>query len=387
MGNFIELYHKYASEVTDSPPNFHAFMAIFTIAAFIGKTRYVQYGSNEIYPNFWAIFLAKSSFYRKSTALGIGASFIRWNEPTILYPSEFSHEKLVEVISKYPQGVFFYYEFKTLIDQLKKDYMLSTKAFLTEIFDCPDSYSRTTKGQSVCIQKPVVSLISATTSAWFNGSVREGDLEGGFLGRFIYIQADRKLRNDPFPPKPNKLLQTQLNTEIQLIKGKLTGTCAEMNLSEGAKKLFSEWYIHFCNKIDAVQINIQPLFSRLNIYLLKIAIVVETCDTCELTITEKTMQTSIGIINRLIVNTLSLCENDIAFTQHENDELKVIRYLKRMPTKTATKSQLLINTHLRQKYLDDAISALKEKSQIEEITIKMADKPTKTFRFIGTNGN
>lgn len=381
MSDVLKNYCDYSKKITDAPENYHIFGAIFTMAAIINRTRHIQFGSSHIYPNFWAIFLAKSSFSRKTTVLRISEGFIKKADPLLLYPCEFSHEKLIEVLAEKPKGIFYYSEFKTLMGLLSKDYMMGTKSFLTEIFDCGD-YSRQTKGLSLNIENACMNLLSATTSDWFNSSIKGGDLEGGFLGRFLYINANKKMRNDGFPPKPDRDLQIKINNEIQMIIKNTQGQTAEMELSDDSMKTYLNWYNFFCNKMDEMPNNIHPLFSRLNIYLLKISIVLQTCKDYGLTIDNDTIKISIEIIDNLVSNTLNLCETDLSFTPHEADEKKILKWLKKCPSGESVRSKVLRNSHLSAFSFNNALKTLIDKEMVRTEQIKIADKPTEIIKII-----
>ena len=384
--SFLERYQKYAFSITDAPESFSEFLAIATAGIIIGRSRFLQFGNNELYPNFWMIILAPSSFYHKSTALSISAKCVFVVKPLCVYPTEFSHERILEVIQANPHGVFYYYEFKTLMGILSRDYMQGTKAFLTEMFDNPDIYTRTTKSGNICIENPCVSLLSATTSDWFVSSIKSGDLEGGFLGRFLYINSNTKIRNDAIPSKPNKEMRNGVYSALTELMEKTKDQKAEMELSKEAMKLYRLWYTKFVSKVGRISFVFRPLFSRLNIYCLKIAIIIETCKTLKLEISEETMGIAIQMTDFLYRSTIQLCESDIAFSKSESNEKKIIRTLKSstLQPKEMTKSQLLRASHLSSFEFNNTLQTLVDKELIKTYFEKVtgADKPVQVIALL-----
>ncbi|MFA5780353.1 MAG: DUF3987 domain-containing protein [Elusimicrobiota bacterium] len=372
---FLSSYQKYAVSITDAPEIFSEFLAMATAGVIISRSRYLQFGNDELFPNVWILILAPSSFYRKSTALNISSKCIHVVKPLCIYPSEFSHEKILEVIQANPQGVFYYYEFKTLMGILNRDYMQGTKAFLTEIFDNPGTYTRSTKkGGNLCIENPCVSLLSATTSDWFINSIKSGDLEGGFLGRFLFVNADTKIRNDAIPLKLNKDIRAGVYSALSELMEKTKDQKGEMDMSKEAERLYHDWYYKFITKIEEISFVFRPIFARMNIYCLKIAMIIETCNTLKLEISAETMESAIQKVDSLFDSTLELCETDIAFSRSETSEKKILKILKysTLQPKEMTRTQLLRSSHLSSREFSDVIQTLVDKELVKTYFEKKA---------------
>src|SRR5258706_11246594 len=114
--SFLDDYQAYAASGTDSPPEFHEFMALVTAGVMIGRTRWFQLGHISIYPNIYMIVLAPSSLYRKSTILSISKNMLEKVSPAKSYPSDFSQEKIMQIIHENPTGIFYYSEFRSLME-------------------------------------------------------------------------------------------------------------------------------------------------------------------------------------------------------------------------------------------------------------------------------
>jgi len=267
---FLDIYRQYAEQVTDAPIEFHKFLAIVTAGVQIGRARYLQFGHQRIYPNFYIIILAPSSFYRKSTALDI-SKWLTYNvNSEKCLPSDFTQEKIVEILETRPQGIFYYFEFKSLMGMLGKEYNSSLKSFLTELFDCnPIEVAR--KAKTTTVEEPCISIASASTPEWLIENIKSGDIQGGFLARFIFVYSKVKPRNDAFPVDPDETLKISCDKSLRSLSDLQP---AKMILSDIAKKYYVQWYQSFTTNFDSMPIEYRTLFSRLNIYALKMGIVI-----------------------------------------------------------------------------------------------------------------
>ena len=360
--SFLDSYFKYASHITDSPTEFHDFISIATAGVAIGRKRYVQLGHQKIYPNFYMIILAPSSMYRKSTALSISRMALTDVNPLLVYHSDFSQEKMSEILKEQPVGAFYWFEWKTLIGLLSKDYMAGTKAWLTELFDCY-SMGIARKGISYTIDNPCVSILSATTSDWFTESVQKGDIHGGFLARFLFVHSKNKTRNDSMPPEPDQSQKAIMDSEL-LTLSRLEDH--QMRFSPEARKVYDVWYNLFVSNFERIPASFRTMFARMPIYALKIAIVVEVCNnTSSVTISADSLNKALQYCKWLEKSTSELMHRDLSFSRHEAQEKKVLSFLREKNDKKADRASILQYCNLSGKEAESIISTLLEKESIE----------------------
>jgi uncharacterized membrane protein len=259
--------------------------------------------------------------------------------------------------------------------------MQGTKAFLTEMFDCPESYTRTTKQGSICITSPCLGITSATTADWFVSSVRAGDIEGGFLGRFIYVYSKKKVRDDAFPPKLDIAKRATLYSQLQEHYNAYKNLDCEMGLSAEAKALYSKWYHSFVEKFNNTSAQYRLLLARLNIYCLKIAIVLETNRNYQnLIISEKSVAEAIAIANYLFKTVVELCDVELSLNQYDAAEKKILKMLSE--SGELTRTDFLKKSHLSSQYFSQIVATLVEKDLITTFkkTTEGADKPTLVYQ-------
>lgn len=361
--NFFQRYMAWAEKLTDAPVEFHQFMAYAVMSMAFGRDIYFPFGGLNIYPNLYMTFIAPSSVYRKSTALSLGARVIRtWKHERIL-PAEFSQERLLEIMEKTPQGAFIFYEFKTLLGLLEKDYMQGTKAFLTEIFDNPPTYKRETKSSQINIIEPCISIISATTMSWFMETARKGDLEGGFLTRFIFIPADKKIKSMALPPEMD---ETELNKLVIWIEDTVKNVKGKMHFSDTARELYEQWYHKGSAKLERDENEIfKSSAARLQIYVIKFAMLNSAVFNRSTIIDEKCLQEAINNVEWLMRNVENIIKNELSDSNFSKLIKKMIRHIERSGNGGIDARSLLQKMDVKATYFKEILDTLLAREEIK----------------------
>ena len=113
--NFLKEYVSYASELTDADPAFHEGVGLGIVAAACGNNFFFQFGDQKLYSNLYILLLGDSSTSRKTTCLTIGKNTLSYARPEALLVNEGSYEKILQILSKNPTGVFCFSEFMSLL--------------------------------------------------------------------------------------------------------------------------------------------------------------------------------------------------------------------------------------------------------------------------------
>ena len=155
---FFRRYIEWAEPVTDAPIDFHVAASLALAGTVVGRKIWLERGHGRLYPNVWALILAPSSFFRKSTCIS-QAEHLLWDyrDGYYLLPNEATPEKFIDNLVEKPTGLLRHKEFAGFLGQLERSYMLGFKEFLTEVFDCPRRYTRTLRGSAdpIVIENPV----------------------------------------------------------------------------------------------------------------------------------------------------------------------------------------------------------------------------------------
>ena len=254
MKRFVDKYLEFAEPLTESPREFHWYMGYMILSLCVGRrVKYTHAGSLPISPNLWMVFLGTSSLTKKSTTLRIGTDHILnqvFTGQFYKYPSEGSHEALVELLSREPVGLMAHSEFASMMNWANRDYNSGLTSLLTDLYDQRPEYTRRVgtrdKAQTFTITKPFINVVACSTMEWFGKSlVDESIIQGGFLPRFNLIigKADKDL---PMTPDPDLLLRDGLVDDLLQIRSRYDDV--ELNYDPVALKTYCDWYVNFKKK-------------------------------------------------------------------------------------------------------------------------------------------
>jgi len=357
---FLDLYQRYAEEVTDACPDYHNFMGFVTLASVIGNRVFMPWGDTNLFPNLWVILVGKSTWDRKTTSINISKRLLfRFNNGRLIYPNEFSYEKLVIKLADSPAGCFYFSEVKTFAGLLSRDYMLGARGLLADLYDGPDFYTRELSGREYKIERPAFSIAAATTTTWLIENLKPDDIEAGFLPRFLIVPAGRRIQDKPRPPMADDTKRTAMLTLLREIEN-ITGACY---LTEKAGKLHDEWYRKMRMKVEGSGGRFSPFAGRLQGYLIKVAMLLEINNTRSLKVSDTTMSESIKMVDWLYSHMSAIERDEIPFNGHDKDLQKVKRALRGAGGKMARRD-LIRATHLSSRALDGALQTLKDSEEI-----------------------
>ena len=221
---------------TEAPAEYVAASLLSAMAAAIGNKATVSIGVHGTKPNLYMLLIGDSTLMRKSTSLAIGTKALQeiswrkqadfsaakkvWENATKeerkflqkpvdesnLYPDDFSPESLLEKIEMKPDGLIYASELGSLLARMDSGYGHGLKIMLTNIYDCPPFYDKTTKtAGNNRIESPAINIIGASTLQWLQKHLSGADLLSGFLGRFCVVYRSNYPDNPVALPQPVKL--------------------------------------------------------------------------------------------------------------------------------------------------------------------------------------
>lgn len=256
--DWIEEYLKYV-EFTEPPISYHRWTALGCISAALQRRVYFNWGMETIYPNLYIVLLGPSAQTRKSTAIRVGEEFIKdLNIPMIGQNN--SAEAVIRDIKKsitnYNDGTrvimqsavaHFSSELAVFLGRQNTEF----QAYLTDWYDSPDEWTRTTKHQGVDdISGMCFTLIGAMAPDWIPHVFAPESIGGGFTSRIMFIPEFRKARTIANPnkyPPPNGR-RGRLLADLQRINTNLKG---EFTFSPDAEEFYENWYTADSEAIEA----------------------------------------------------------------------------------------------------------------------------------------
>lgn len=370
-------YVDYATDVTDAPRIFHLAGALMTIATVCGNRVYFPFGHMKIYPVLWTILLAQSSTYRKTTALNISKHILRKSERGHIYPNEGSPEAFLDVWEEHPQGLLTHSEFGSFMASTGKNYMMGIVELLTDLYDCPEVYEKTLRKKaqgkfSWRIENPCINWFSASTLDWFVKNLKESDLGGGFLARFLLIPAYSKEKTHVFPPGEDIDTKAGLLYHIDEIDKNLNTTDGAMSLDREAEAAHREWF--YRNERDTETHEKKPFISgfcnRLDKTVLKIAMLhcISRTKGQDRIITLEDITFANRFADFVKDNLKRLLGEELVFTREMRDRKKVLDLIKARPG--ILKGELLRAAHMTAKQLDEVLRTLFEEESIRAESTK-----------------
>ena len=363
---FIHDYFAYAEPLTDAPAQFHIPTALTVLSTALGNNVYLQLGDKRLYPNIWSLIIAPSSTHRKSSALQIGLNLIRQLDKKLVYPNDFSIEAFLEILSTQPQGVLAYSEFSVLLEMAQRSYLSGLKEILTDLYDCRPWLTRKLKTQEYTIENGCLSLIGATTVDWLIDRMKEGDIRGGFLARFLYFPASKKTKSLPIPPKADVAKRQALVQELEGIREAFKG---EMEISPEARDVYEHWYLENEKSLDGELRSdlLSSFFNRLPDYCWKLAMLYAVSVDKKYTISGEAVSRAIALTEYLKTSIKNLVEEDFEFTKEGKNKKKLHKLLEKHSVAGklgVDHSALLRNSHLSARDFREAIEALVQEGKI-----------------------
>lgn len=398
---WIADYLEAVTPLTDTPVEFSLASGLAAVAAALGNSLWFETWGQRVYPHVWAVLVAPSSFWRKSTAINLAERLLREAEDSRVLPSDFSREKLLEELQARPIGLLTLKEFGGFLATIGRDYMAGTKEMLTELYDGPERYTRSLKSQTWNIERPAISLLAATTLDWLESRITDGDLRGGFLGRFLFITATTKSSpkglTGAMEPAARMRLRDGL---IELTKI----TPGPARLVPEAKERYEGWMQGWEDEVTGSHhsTDLTGFAVRLQTYALKVAMLhqASACLDGRGTVEEITlpsMEAAIAYCRLLWRNVSALVDEEIAIGR----EAKELRRLRGMVGQGIARSELLRLSKMKARDFDQLLDTLVQSGEVSRRRVRASEiglarerdkelewvEPRQTFAYGSRNGS
>jgi hypothetical protein len=224
---WLELYLDWAGTTGNQTPMiFHQAAGLWLLSVAIGRRLYGEapWGV-RLYPNMYAMLIASTTFYRKSTAFKLAEQVARQAIPHMLMPTPGSPERFQEALAGQLPSNFdkltiaqkdrltkaqpFAAQRGLLKDEVaglfgsinKKDYMTGMKDLLMELYDCPDFSDKDTQSGLTSVENAALSILGVTTPAGLSAAVSDADWDNGLLIRFALLTPEPDYRERPSAEK------------------------------------------------------------------------------------------------------------------------------------------------------------------------------------------
>ncbi len=295
---FVSEYIQSCLPVTDAPVCFHLGAAL-AVAGHVLNRKTCLIAGKPIYPNLWVALVGDSSVHRKSTAVRLARDVLEYDPhlaQTIL-PQAFSWESLCMQLGSIEEdhkgvptaftmceekeraeenfyhgaGLWAIDEIGGFLENLEKNYNQGGKVTLTEWYDCPRQWTKTTRHQGTYfVYRPCVSILGASTMTWLGQNCKESDIEGGFLPRWMMVTADRHDYILPFQDAASEDRLLKVRQEMAALKA----FRGRKVLADDARDHFAHWRMEF---EERRQEGLGGWTGRLGTSCLKVALIYQGC--------------------------------------------------------------------------------------------------------------
>jgi hypothetical protein len=285
---------------------------MFVISSILGRRVYITEPYGTIYPNLWVLLIGPSTISHKSTTLQHSNDIIQNVSPANIMSNMFSPEGIIQELSEQPNntGVMIKDEFGGILTNMTREYMSNTKDLLMELYDGNQKIKRRLRTETITINTPYVTWLTATTPSRFYQTFKYEDLYTGFINRFISIKYDnnRQTKYTELPIENISMARTDIIVKLIELDNKLNQLESPISiiLSKEAKKIYKTYQDQRIN--NAKYDHEFAMLGRSFINILKFCIIntiseldINNYDGSQLEVSPDTMIESI-ILNDSILN-------------------------------------------------------------------------------------
>jgi hypothetical protein len=250
--DWLAAYLEYSS-YTEAPTHMRFWCGVSAIAGCLRRKVWIDQAYFKWYPNFYICLVAPPGVVAKSTTTGVAMSLLRqvpgvkFGPDIVTWPALVS--KFAASAEAFEWGGAWHTmspltiessEFGNLMNPQDRE-MVDLYVTLWDGKQGNLTKETKTSGND-SVENPWINMIACTTPAWIAGSFPEYMIGGGFTSRCIFIYAEQKAKEVPYPilevPPNLGQMQAALVADLEQMAA-LTG---EYRLTKEAYEWGSEWY-------------------------------------------------------------------------------------------------------------------------------------------------
>jgi hypothetical protein len=419
VGLWEREYTAWAGTMANQTPNlFHQAGALFLGGVAIGRRMFIPATwGEEIFPNFYFMNVAISTFYKKTAALRLAEKTMRAAMPHMLLPEPGSPENFIKLLSNrlpdnYEQmvpedktraekGTSFAAQRAIIRDELSglfksmgKDFMAGMKERVMQMYDCPPllEFSTNSKGV-ITVRSVAVSIYGSTTPAELGLALSYTDWSNGLLARFALLTPEPEYAERPEPDafRANMDLIERLEKLHKLLPQPPSPLGMDVNSPPDAWALASPiWeYVrryekalrHMTRADGPLDDRLRGVYGRLHVQALKVAITLCALDWADMGDpgVKPIVTPSYWFRAQQIVETWRASAHrllfDISQSEDSNTESRILKHLGSYPD-GETLYELTNRTKLPRRAIQDALSSLIASGMVKETERKPQRGPT-----------
>ncbi len=367
---FIRDYLNWAVPRTEAPVAFHFGPALTLAGMMLGRKCVIRAGGLDLYPNFYSVAFGPSTLVRKTTSISSmpRSILLRVEEKigpkhSLILSDVGTPEGLLNELAEKQTGIKSFNEFGDFLRKIKKrEFMGDYAGLLTELYDCPASFSKKLSQKYFKVQDPFLSILAASTREWMLNAMEESDIESGFLARFLFFVGDDSFELIPIVPERDKEAEEKLAIQLE----QLHRISNIFQPTGEAESVYSDWYGKHRGELKKPGMGLlSSYYGRLEGYVWKIALIFEATSNGDLkVISADSVHLAINFVERLKRDLKPLILEDFQPGYWAKRVQKVRVLIKSVGPNGIIRSSLLKNSHLKAKELTEVLNWLREAGEI-----------------------
>lgn len=374
--NFIMKYIRYASQLTDAYPEYHYATALSILSVITKRKVVCKLSIGNIYPNIWIWALGLSTYAKKSTAMRLGKNVLKDCGIKNDMPDYFSPEAFIEFLGIDGKGFWWIDEAGQKLANFQKSYMEDMKDMECKLYDNEGFTKklRTTKNKDkqteFFVKDPFITQFLMTTPETFKSRTTILDVTSGWFPRFLYFSPSyskdwkgARILNDHDILNRRKIKEIvdKLIKFVEDTKGEI-----QFHIESSAMNYWNDWQRKKYNILGKTNDEYTGLLNgRLQIYAIKVAILIEIGENNWKSVTLKNMIESCRQIDEYFFPVARFLVDDIGMNEDKNLFDKVTGTLKRSGNKSLYWSELLRRCKIDKGRMKGVLETMEEAGMVK----------------------
>lgn len=374
--NFISRYINWAEQKTDAYMEYHFAAALTALSIVAQRNAVMHLSMDDVYPNIWAFILGESTISRKSTSIKNLNRILKHDEIQCHeIPKTITPEGLIEYLSESPKAFCINPEAAGFLKNLKKRYMAEISDYLCQLYDNDGISRRLAKNKNkeshYVVNDPYISTLFATT---FENLVKTGESDhftSGLFYRYLWFYPNYSRPTKPIAPALTEIinLETELRDDIYRLYTFFSAHADKPIVFQLDGEAFEE-YNTWCQTLEQRFVKEHCShklagFSRLQIYVLKIAMLITIgqkdadveMDSGTITISNDHLREAMRLVQEYFLTMLDTVYENLDDALAVSDQKRILHAV-RQRGGIIDRTNLLRKVRMRAKDFDDAIHTL-----------------------------
>ncbi len=252
-----------------------------------------------MYPNLYVILAGPPGKLGKSTVIRMGRKILLHVPDIHMSADSVTREELIHVMSHAKvAGTCAITVHSTELSSIIDPSGIKMIQFLTDIYDCDDTWAYATKGSGRNrLSRPVLNMLAGTTPSWMADGFPATAIDHGFTARTVFVYEDSPRFLVPRPIAPDERTLTSLAEDLKQI-ALLEG---EFRWAEGATDAYDSFY-HQLYKVQVPDYRIAGFHWRKRTHLLKLAMLLSVAEDEDLVISEREISVASELLKQVELN-------------------------------------------------------------------------------------